>query len=82
MLLLTEENATEAAVVSGVAVYPVANLRAAVELIAALAERRTPAPLEVDHSRLLAPRADYAVDLREVRGQQSAKRALEVASPT
>jgi magnesium chelatase family protein len=80
VLLLPEENATEAAVVSGVAVYPVANLRAAVELVGALAEGSAPAPLEVDHSRLLSPQGDYAVDFREVRGQQSAKRALEVAS--
>src|SRR4028118_826580 len=35
-LLLPEENATEAAVVAGVDVYPVADLRTAVELIAAL----------------------------------------------
>src|ERR687894_3155079 len=38
-LLLPEENATEAAVVTGVDVYPVADLRAAVDLVAALAER-------------------------------------------
>ncbi|HLL76947.1 MAG TPA: YifB family Mg chelatase-like AAA ATPase [Pyrinomonadaceae bacterium] len=79
-LLLPEENATEAAVVSGVAVYPVATLRGAVELVAALTEGRAPAPLEVDHSRLLSPQGDYPVDFREVRGQLAVKRALEVAS--
>jgi len=84
-LLLPEENATEAAVVSGVAVYPVANLRGAVELVMALARGGdggdAPAPLEVDTARLLSPQQEcYAVDFREVRGQLAAKRALEVAS--
>jgi magnesium chelatase family protein len=79
-LILPEENATEAAVVAGVSVFPVATLRGAVELVAALSEGRAPAPLEVDHSRLLAPQGDYPVDFREVRGQLAVKRALEVAS--
>ena len=81
-LLLPEENATEAAVVAGVDVYPVADLRAAVELIATLGggEANHPVPLKVDTALLLAPRGRSAVDFREVRGQQSAKRALEVAT--
>ncbi|HLL14106.1 MAG TPA: YifB family Mg chelatase-like AAA ATPase [Pyrinomonadaceae bacterium] len=81
-LLLPEENATEAAVVAGVDVYPVADLRAAVELIATLGggEANRPVPLKVDTALLLAPRGRSAVDFREVRGQQSAKRALEVAT--
>jgi len=82
-LLLPEENATEAAVVVGVDVYPVADLRAAVELIAALrrpGDADRPAPLKVDPALLLAPVGRSGVDFREVRGQLSAKRALEVAS--
>jgi magnesium chelatase family protein len=81
-LLLPEENAKEAAVVAGVDVYPVADLRAAVELVASLrtgAENR-PAPLKVDAALLLAPAGPSGVDFREVRGQLSAKRALEVAT--
>jgi magnesium chelatase family protein len=83
-LLLPEENATEAAVVAGVDVYPVADLRGAVELACALRANGTsekrPAPLRVDPALLLAPAAPSAVDFREVRGQQAAKRALEVAT--
>jgi len=80
-LLLPEENATEAAVVAGVDVYPVADLRAAVELIAALrSETDKPAPLKVDPALLLAPAGHAGVDFGEVRGQQSAKRAIEVAT--
>ena len=81
-LLLPEENATEAAVVAGVDVYPVADLRAAVELVAALRgnEANRPAPIKVDASLLLAPAGHCGVDFREVRGQLAAKRALEVAT--
>jgi magnesium chelatase family protein len=79
-LLLPEENAKEAAVVRGVDVYAVANLRGAVELIMALRSNNPPAPLTLDPSDMLRADEHYSVDFREVRGQLSAKRALEVAS--
>jgi magnesium chelatase family protein len=79
-LLLPEENAKEAAVVSGINVYAVSDLRQAVELIAALRSAEPPAPLRIDPSELLIHKDRYQVDFREVRGQQAAKRALEVAS--
>jgi Mg chelatase-related protein len=81
-LLLPEQNAKEAAVVRGVDVYAVADLRGAVEMIAALSgplETR-PAPLRVEPSEVLSVKDRYHVDFREVRGQFAAKRALEVAS--
>jgi magnesium chelatase family protein len=79
-LVLPEENATEAAVVAGVDVYGVADLRAAVELVGALARGPRPAPVSVDPQEVLAPRSAHGVDFREVRGQLATKRALEVAS--
>ena len=79
-LILPEENAPEAAVVAGVEVYAVAHLRGAVELIAALRSPSPPEPLKVDPSVMLAPASRSSVDFSEVRGQQAAKRALEVAS--
>lgn len=79
-LLLPEENATEAAVVTGIDVYPVASLRGAVELIAQLRSTQPPMPLHVDPAEVLRGEDHYAVDFREVRGQLAAKRALEVAS--
>src|SRR5437870_3933678 len=79
-LLLPDENAKEAAVVSDVNVYAVTDLRNAVELIAAIRSDNPPEPIRVDPSELLAPNEHYNVDFREVRGQQAAKRALEVAT--
>ena len=79
-LILPEENAKEAAVVSGVDVYPVSDLRHAVELIAALRSTSPPQPLRVDPSEILVHKDHYNVDFREVRGQLAAKRALEVAT--
>ncbi|PWT87645.1 MAG: magnesium chelatase [Blastocatellia bacterium] len=79
-LILPEENAKEAAVVAGVNVYPVADLRSAVQLIAALRSSDPPRPLKVDPSEILRRTEHYSVDFKEVRGQVSAKRALEIAS--
>ena len=79
-LILPEENAKEAAVVSGVDVYPVSDLRGAVALIAALRSPSPPEPLRVDPSEILVHQDNYRVDFAEVRGQMAAKRALEVAS--
>jgi magnesium chelatase family protein len=81
-LILPAENAGEAAVVEGVEVYAAGTLREAVGLIAALsgggAER--PSPVHIDREELFSTEGRYDVDFAEVRGQQAAKRALEVAS--
>src|SRR4051812_8879546 len=79
-LLLPEENAKEAAVVSGINVYPVSDLRNAVDLIAAIRSESPPEPVRVDPSEILIHDDSYSVDFKEVRGQQAAKRALEVAT--
>ena len=79
-LLLPDENAKEAAVVSEVNVYAVTDLRNAIETIAAIRSDNPPQPIRVDPTQLLSPNDHYNVDFSEVRGQQSAKRALEVAT--
>ena len=79
-VVLPDENAKEAAVVSGVNVYPVADLRSAVDLVAALRSSEPPQPLKIDPAEILVRSDRYSVDFREVRGQLSVKRALEVAS--
>ena len=81
-VLLPAENATEAAVVEGVNVYPVKDLREAALLAEELQlgrNTRVP-PLKLDLSVLKTRENKYHLDFSEVRGQQTAKRALEVAS--
>ena len=80
-LILPEENGTEAAVVSGVNVFPVKDLREAVEIVRDLQSGRNSClPLKLDISEIQTNQTKYRVDFAEVRGQQSAKRALEIAS--
>jgi magnesium chelatase family protein len=80
--ILPDENATEAAVVQGVNVYPVRDLREAANLVTELSTgqpTRVP-PLKLDLAQLKEAEYQYQFDFSEVRGQKTAKRALEVAS--
>jgi magnesium chelatase family protein len=79
-LLLPEENAKEAAIVKGIDVYPITTLRNAVEVINRIRSSQPPDPMRVELDATLLSNEHYNVDFREVRGQLSAKRALEVAS--
>jgi magnesium chelatase family protein len=80
-LILPEANAAEAAVVEGVNVYPVSTLNQVRELIAALAQGSLAVqPFRVETETMLNELVHYTHDFKDVRGQQSAKRALEVAA--
>lgn len=81
-LLLPDENATEAGVVTGLNVYAVSNLRQSVDLIIDLQSGKDTEkpPVKFDQAKLNNEPAKYRVDFKDVRGQHSAKRALEVAS--
>jgi magnesium chelatase family protein len=81
-LLIPEENAPEAAVVAGVDVFPIKDLREAVELCRDIQSEQTPraAPLKLDIAAMKTTDNHYRFDFAEVRGQQSTKRALEIAS--
>lgn len=76
-LLLPVENAREAAVVAGLDVYPVKDLR---EVVTLLNTDQSPAPMRIDIDEVLNTAGQYSVDFREVRGQMHAKRAIEVAT--
>jgi len=75
-LAVPETNAREAAVVEGIDVFAVRSLPQAVDLVNA---PESFSPVRVDAQEMLAAASQYPVDLRDVRGQQAAKRALEVA---
>jgi magnesium chelatase family protein len=80
-LVIPAGNAREAAVVSGVNVYPVTSLLEVRELLNSAAQGNIFAqPLVVDCTTLLNEAVEYQADFRDVRGQHVAKRALEVAA--
>ncbi|HEY2388524.1 MAG TPA: YifB family Mg chelatase-like AAA ATPase [Candidatus Binatia bacterium] len=75
-LVVPRVNAAEAALVPTVEVFGAASLREAVDLLSGAAADVTPTP----PTTLTAEVADGALDLAEVRGQELAKRALEIAA--
>jgi magnesium chelatase family protein len=76
-LIVPEVNAKEAAVVSGLTVYPVRSL---IDVVHLVNKGNGIAPITVDTRALLDEVQEFGVDFKDVRGQQTAKRALEVAS--
>ena len=76
-LLLPKVNGPEAAVVSGIDVYPVSGLPQALEFLGGSLPLE---PLRVDRDDIFRRGSSYDEDMSEVRGQAHAKRALEVTA--
>ena len=78
-LLIPAANAREAAVVEGIDVFAVRSLPQAVDLVNA---PESFSPVHCNAREILGEAAQYSVDLRDVRGQMAAKRALEIPEST
>ncbi len=76
-LIVPEENVTEAGVVNRIEVYGVKNLAEAIELVSGKSMME---PIHINTREIFAAEADsFDFDFSEVKGQDSVKRAFEVA---
>jgi len=77
-VLLPEQNAKEAAIVEGINIYGIKNLRDAINFFQ---NKEKPVPVEFDVEEMFYNNTNkYSVDFSDVKGQENIKMALEIAA--
>jgi magnesium chelatase family protein len=77
-VILPQENKTEGAIVDGIDVLPARNLKQVIDYLKGKTEIE---PYRIDSQQLLNQgQTAYRVDFSEIKGQDNAKRALEIAA--
>lgn len=76
-ILLPLANVREASVVQGIKIFPAEDLPQAVQFLSSEEEIDCP---QLNLDEILSKNGQYPVDFNEVRGQEHAKRALEIAA--
>ena len=76
-LLVPDANAPEAAIIDGIQVFPIRNLKQAWDFLKG--EAIIP-PFHLDRRAFFESRRNYEIDFDEVKGQHHVKRALEVSA--
>jgi len=76
-IIIPEENAKEAGVVSGIEIIPAKDLKQVIEYLNGIIDIE---PIKINVEELFNCNNKYKFDFSEIKGQESIKRALEVAA--